>query len=86
MNPLLVRSSICCAANNKKPPRKLLKETINRTWLKLTERINKGERRRGEQRRNLQRITEGLQAVGAVMERFEIRSFLTTTSLNDVVM
>lgn len=86
MNPLLVRSSICCAANNKKNPRKLLKETINRTWLKLTERINKGERKRGEQRRNLQRITEGLQAVGAVMERFEIRSFLTTTSLNDVVM
>lgn len=86
MNPLLVRSSICCAANNKKNPRKLLKETINRTWLKLTERINKGERRRGEQRRNLQRIPEGLQAVGAVMERFEIRSFLTTTSLNDVVM
>lgn len=73
MNPLLVRSSICCAANNKKTPRKLLKETINRTWLKLTERINKGERRRGEQRR-------------AFMERFEIRSFLTTTSLNDVVM
>lgn len=70
----------------KKPPRKLLKEMINRTWLKLTERINKGERRRGEQRRNLQRIPEGLQAVGAVMERFEIRSFLTTTSLNDVVM
>lgn len=48
---------------------------------------NRENKQGGEKkRRNLQRITEGLQAVGAVMERFEIRSFLTTTSLNDVVM